>query len=142
MTDASATPRKPYVPPADRTYSWRLPARPVRRIDADTFVVLVEMPVAIEIGPLNVKTTGKLPHEVILRLDGIDAWEDETAQGKIAAEFVDTWMLSQDLFVLTSNFKRDRYHRVLGQLVAPQLDGLDVVLAQVLLDLGHARRWT
>jgi len=140
MTEFAA--KKPYVPPAERTYRYLLEAGVMRRIDADTLVLLVEMPVRIEVAPLGIFQTGRLPHEVILRLDGVDAPEDETPEGKVAVAFVDDWLAGRQAFQLASDFRRDRYHRVLGQLVTQGPPGEGEVLAQALLDLGHARRWT
>lgn len=126
------------------TYTFSAPCELVRMKDGDTFSLLVQVPGEVDIPMLGLSTTMTFPVPIVLRLEGVNAPEKNTAEGQEAISWVQRWFdtaLEQgnDLYLHT-NGKLDSFGRWLGDLrLAPyMLTGL----AQDLLDSGRAEVYT
>ena len=101
----------------------------VRVVDADTFVLDVDLGMHIWV------------HAERIRAAGLNAPELSTDAGKIAKAWVEAWFAEHcpggAMTVRTSRDRNDNYGRLLGTITAP--DG--ACLNQELLAAGHAVPW-
>lgn len=98
-------------------------------IDGDTFTAAY-VPLGFNAGLVNVR----------VRIDGINAPENSTPEGKAATEFVKTLIAPGDVVTLTSPGplgKLDNYGRVLAAVTLA--DGFD--WATELVNAGHAQTY-
>lgn len=104
-------------------------ARLVRTVDADTYVLSID---------LGLHTWA---HDVRIRAAGLNAPELSTQAGQDAHAFADQWFAQHcpdsTLTVKTSRDRNDNYGRLLGTITAP--DG--ACLNTDLLGTGHAEPW-
>jgi endonuclease YncB( thermonuclease family) len=91
-----------------------------RVIDGDTFVAHLDILPGLEL------------HGMHVRIQGINAPELSTAEGKVAASFAETLLPIGTSFVLTTT-QRDKYGRVLGRVV---VNGVDY--GEQMIKSGHA----
>lgn len=114
---------------------WHYRAKPVRVIDGDTLILLVD-------------TGFGSRHEATIRLAGIDAPELISEEGKRAKEalieMIDSsaeWGLRVTTKKLRTGTDAMSFARYLGdvQVVADSGDGFDV--AEAMVEAGHARRY-
>lgn len=126
-------------------YKWVVPFKLMRIKDADTQEGVALLDTQLPIPILNLFADIKLPLPVVVRLEGIDAWEDETPEGKIALQYTEAWFASRSpeegfILYLATDGRRDSFGRLLGDIrTSPShLTGL----AWDLLRLGHAKPYT
>jgi endonuclease YncB( thermonuclease family) len=123
-------------------YTWVVPFTVTRLKDADTFVGTAMLPGHVEIKILNMVADMNFPVEQVIRLEGVNAPENNTQAGKAATAYVAGWISDhqgQPLYLAT-NMKRDSFGRLLGDIrLSPSyLTGL----ANDLLQSGHAEPYT
>ena len=88
----------------------------IRVVDADTLW-------------LNVDCGFDLALRMTVRLAGLDAPENRTLAGPVAASFVRTWLAANPDFTLrTEKDSRERYGRYLGRLVSSTGESLNDAL--------------
>ena len=121
-------------------YRWVVPARVTRRKDADTFVIVAMVPGTIDIPMLDLHADMEFPQEYVLRLEGVDAFEKNTPQGREAIRHVDGWLAARPNLFLTTDRKKDSFGRTLGDL----RESPDYVtgLAWEILQAGYAAPYT
>jgi endonuclease YncB( thermonuclease family) len=131
----------PRVVPIVENYTWVVPCTVTRRKDGDTFVVVAMIPGTIDIPMLNLHADMNFPQELVVRLEGVDAYEKKAPGGPEAIAFVDEWLrIYEGQLHLATNQKKDNFGRTLGDIrLSPSyLTGL----ANDLLQNGHATRFS
>ena len=120
--------------PAMPAHTWTSPARPVRAIDGDTLVVLVDQ--------------GRRQYEILtLRLHGINCPELGTPEGDAARTFADQWLGCDgaepieltEWPLLVQTLKPDKYGDRWLAYVWRAADG--ALLNRVLVEAGWAKEW-
>lgn len=99
-------------------YTWTVPCVVKRRKDADTFVVVAQVPGTINIPMLDLHADMTFPQELVLRLEGVNAPEKRAPGGAEAIAFVDAWLamrIGNPLYLATNN-RKDSFGRTLGDL--------------------------
>lgn len=112
-------PRK--VVPIVEQYTWTVPCTLTRRRDGDTFEVLAQVPGRVEILMLGMMAEVAFPMPFVVRLEGVDAPERNTAEGKATIAWVDEWFARHNQHInpqlyLATNMKKDNFGRTLGDI--------------------------
>jgi endonuclease YncB( thermonuclease family) len=121
-------------------YTFLMPFAVTRFRDADTAEGVAQAAATLDIPFLGVAIDATAPVPLVVRLEGVDAYEKNTAMGKEAIAFVNQWMdrirVPDQTLYLATNGKRDNFGRLLGDLRL----GEDHVtgLAWALLESGFA----
>ena len=102
-------------------------ARLVRLVDGDTLSMMIRL-------------TGNLWRREKLRLRGIDCAERGTRRGEAATRFVAAQLATAPRLVITST-KPDQWDRYLSDVFLITGAAPDVFLNNLLLEVGHARRY-
>jgi hypothetical protein len=123
-------------------YPWALNFSLSRIIDADTVAGVALVQATCDLPVLSLVADVVLPWPVTVRLEGVNAPEMKTAEGKVAKQFTEAWFTERDdePLYLATNGKRDNFGRVLGDIrMSPShLTGL----AWDLLRTNHAVIYT
>lgn len=124
------------------TYAWAVPCFLARFRDADTFVLSAQVPGEVRVPLLGLTGSTSFPVPIVLRLEGVNAPEKNTPEGKAAIAWVQSWFEEHGKaqFYFHTNGKLDSFGRWLGDLRSSQ-DAV-IGLANDLLLSGHAEVYT
>ena len=102
---------------------WNVPATVLRIVDGDTIELMLDL-------------GWKMFHQANVRLQDVDAPEDETPEGLVSEQYVMTLLpIGSRVRILSKG--KDRNGRPLGHITLP--DGRD--LGVELISGGYARTW-